>query len=163
MTAAQNAADAPESDVAPADSLSLSVALLSAPAKMGKWEYQKTGLAAVAPCADSETGRAILSTSKNGGRVTLWRGQKLRLYKESCESYWANMNGESPKLFVACRREENETRPVCITASGEEAAGFGEVDDEIVSAPMPAWIVDAVERFVVAHYRPQKKKVRRRE
>ena len=148
--------------VADADSpssVSLSVALSCTHKNSGRWQYEKTELAAVAPCNDENE---TLSSEQNGASMTLWRGLKLHLNRESCESYWANVSTDSPRLFVVCRKENGETRPVCITASGEEAAGYGETDDEILSAPMPQWIVEPVEQFVIAHYRPEEKKVRNR-
>lgn len=165
MTLREHMADYSDSSAggAAVSSLSLSVALLCSPKKMGRWEYQKTELSAVAPCAQTTQAREEVSSFADGARLVLWRGLTLQLHKESCESYWANVSGDAPMLFVACRADDGETRPVCVTASGEEAAGFSEVDDEILSAPMPGWILDAVERFVITHYRPQPKKVRKRE
>ena len=139
--------------------LPVAILLSSRPAMLGRWQHQKNELLAIAPRAPDDGGEEI---AESGGDMTMWRGLALELRKESAESYWANVSGGAPKVFVACRGEDGGVRPVCITASGEEAAGFGEVDDEILCAPMPAWMTEHVERFVVAHYRPQPKKVRRR-
>ena len=158
MPESQNTAEL-SANITPPTSVSLSVALSCTHKNNGRWQYEKTELAAVAPCNDENE---TLSSEQNGASMTLWRGLKLHLNRESCESYWANVSTDSPRLFVVCRKENGETRPVCITASGEEAAGYGETDDEILSAPMPQWIVEPVEQFVIAHYRPEEKKVRKR-
>lgn len=146
----------------PSNSLSLSLVLSSEPALVGKWQYEKTRLLGIAPASGTESGHEILSATKNNQRTVLWRGLKLNLDKESAESYWANVSGNTPQLFVACRKENDEVVPVCVTASGEEAAGYSEVDDEILSLPMPNWIIDTIERFVITYYRPRQKKVRKR-
>lgn len=142
-------------------SLALSVLISSAPASMGRWQYEKAEIRGIAPDL-AERGGEVERTEKDGSRIALWRGLVLHLRKESAESYWANVSGDSPRLFVACRREDGEVRPVFATASGEEAAGAGETDDEIFSAPMPGWMLSKVEAFVMAHYRPRPKHVRRR-
>jgi len=93
-----------------------------------------------------------------------WGGMNLRLFKDGGEGYWYNLLSDVPYLFVVCDGEEGamEIEPLFITANQDEANANMESDDLVLSIPMPVEIRDLLERYVIAHYRPQQKKKRKR-
>ena len=93
----------------------------------------------------------------------VWGGYRLTLYLDSCESYWNNLMGKQPSLFVICTQAESGLRPLLVTADGLEASASLEGDDEVFRAPIPPDIDVRIERFVVENYVPRKPKKRKRQ
>jgi hypothetical protein len=94
----------------------------------------------------------------------IWPGFTLRLYKASAESYWYNLVGRTPSLFVVCRENaDGGLEPCMVTADHDEAGAHMEADDTVFSAPMPPEIHQRLERYVMAHYKPTPPRKRRRE
>jgi len=91
-------------------------------------------------------------------------GLKLELFKDGSEGYWYNLLSEEPYLFVVCEGEQGdmEIEPNYVTANQDEATGYLESDDIVLSAPMPAELRDLLERYVISHYQPVIKKKRKR-
>lgn len=54
-------------------SLALSVLISSAPASMGRWQYEKAEIRGIAPDL-AERGGEVERTEKDGSRIALWRG-----------------------------------------------------------------------------------------
>ena len=101
----------------------------------------------------------------------LWTGYMLSLYKDNGESYWYNLIGQIPSIFVICRKdeegeegEEDEDNliPFLVTLSSDEACAYEEADDQILSAPMPGEIYHWLEQYVMENYKPVEKKKRTR-
>ena len=105
-------------------------------------------------------------TEHEQGRIKryYWSGLKLNLYKDGSEGYWYNLLSQTPYLFVICSGEvgDMEVRPSYVTANQDEANGHLESDDMVLSIAMPESIRELLEQYVIAHYRPVKKKKRRR-
>lgn len=105
-------------------------------------------------------------TEHDGGTVRryFWGGLKLNLYKDGSEGYWYNLLSQTPYLFVICDGEigDMEIKPRYVTANQDEANGHLESDDLVLSIAMPASIRQMLEQYVVAHYKPVKKKKRKR-
>ena len=95
---------------------------------------------------------------------TFHSGLSLDLYKDGGEGYWYNLLSKEPYLFVICDGEQGdmEITPFFVTANQDEATGYLESDDIVLSAPMPEEIRDMLEQYVVDHYEPQIKKKRKR-
>ncbi len=93
-----------------------------------------------------------------------WGGLKLDLYKDGSEGYWYNLLSQTPFLFVICDGEagDMEIEPRYVTANQDEATGHLESDDIVLSIAMPETIRNLLEQYVVAHYKPIKKKKRKR-
>ncbi|MDM5147981.1 DUF3305 domain-containing protein [Candidatus Persebacteraceae bacterium Df01] len=145
------------------ETIPLSVTLAFCPATMNGWQYEKAELIGLARSPSLIVRHEVLQQSDDNQRIAVWHGIPLVLQKESAESYWANLSSPHPQLFVICREEEGSgTEPIRVTASGEEAAGHGEVDDRVFATPLPVWLGTILEQFVVKYYQPQPKKVRRR-
>jgi len=92
-----------------------------------------------------------------------WTGLEVRLYRDAAESYWYNLVGREPSLFVICRPGEDiDLEPFAVTANYDEAGAHMETDDAVFSAPLAGDLGPRLEEFVMAHYRPEPPRRRRR-
>lgn len=92
-----------------------------------------------------------------------WSGLHVPLYRDAAESYWYNLVGRKPSLFVICRPgNELDLEPFGVSANYDEAGAHMEADDTVLSAPLPAGLVGELEQFVMNHYKPSEPKRRRR-
>jgi hypothetical protein len=97
-------------------------------------------------------------------RQYLWGGYRLNLYLDSCESYWHNLTGEQPSLFVICTETQDRgMQPLIVTADGLEASASTEGDDRVFRASIPPEIYLRIEKFVVDNYVPRERKKRKRQ
>ena len=128
----------------------------------GRWRVPSTALAGILPPRGEKSGMEVLREESG---LFAFHGVPMTLRRDLCESYWANVSGENPRLFVVCREEDAEecARPILLTPSGDEAAGHAETDDLAFSAPMPEPARDLVEAFVMDNYFPEPKRKRKRE
>ena len=56
----------------------------------------------------------------------LWGGMRLELFRDASESYWANLVGKQPSLFVICTERDDGTMvPESVTADANEAGAGG--------------------------------------
>lgn len=86
----------------------------------------------------------------------LWTGLSLALFRDSAESYWYNLMGRRPSLFLVCREDaEGELAPFTVTANYDEAGAHMEADDQVFSAQIPPELHLQLESFVMQHYRPE--------
>jgi len=93
----------------------------------------------------------------------LWGGLSLDLYRDASESYWSNLMGKQPVLFVLCvDQEDGSLKPLSVTADMHEASSANEGNDRVFSAPMPPEVYLHVERFVIEHHVPQERQKRKR-
>jgi hypothetical protein len=92
-----------------------------------------------------------------------WAGIDVPLYRDAAESYWYNLVGREPSLFVICRPGDDlELEPFAVSANYDEAGAYMEADERVFSAPLPAALATELEQFVMAHYKPTEPKKRRR-
>lgn len=138
-------------------------------AHRGQWTWPDWKLVAVVAGENLATERSprIKVYGDGEGERYLWTGFALQLYKDSAESYWYNLMGERPSLFVVCQEDaelerDGELAPFIISANQDEALAHMETDDLVLSAPMPPVIHQWVERYVLTNYVPQEKKKRKR-
>jgi len=94
----------------------------------------------------------------------LWSGFSIRLYQDSSESYWLNLVGQQPSLFVVCREDpvDGSCAPMVVTANYDEAGAYMEADATVMAAPMPPDIYRWLEQYVMEHYQPVEGKGRKR-
>lgn len=98
-----------------------------------------------------------------GQRDFEWTGLEVPLFRDAAESYWYNLVGREPSLFVVCRPGADvELEPFAVSANYDEAGAYMEADDTVFSAPLPAGLVAELEEFVMTHYRPVEPRRRRR-
>ncbi len=93
----------------------------------------------------------------------LWGGLNVELFRDAAASYWANLTGRQPSLFVLCS-EDDQGRlvPKSVTADQDEASSGVEVNDRVFSAPIPPEVYQHLEAFVIAHHLPEEKRKRKR-
>lgn len=125
----------------------------------GRWDV----MGAVAGKTGETVGQKLIRDDGEA-RQYLWSGLHVELYRDDADSYYYNLMGERPSLFVVCRQEaDGALKPVLLTLSYDETVSYMEVDDAVYSVPMPPEIYRWVERFVLTHYVPEKKKKRKRD
>lgn len=125
----------------------------------GPWRFAHWTLLEVR--ADSEAPAAGVPPVQAQGKAQdyVWRGHWLRLYPDAAESYWYNLTGAQPSLFVVCRpTDELEMEPFMVTADDDEASAMMEVDESVFSIAMPSELIPWVQRWVVTHYRAAPRK-----
>ena len=93
----------------------------------------------------------------------LWGGLNVELFRDAAASYWANLTGRQPSLFVLCNEDEQgRLVPKSVTADQDEASSGVEVNDRVFSAPIPPEVYQHLEAFVIAHHVPEQKRMRKR-
>lgn len=115
--------------------------------------------------ADKTGTNTRLHSEINGEEQLLYTGFTLKLHRDEAESYYFNLRGERPSLFVICSDDETGgLTPFLVTCNYDEATAHMEVEEHVFSLPIPPEVYRWIEQFVVKHYRPsQKKKKRKRE
>ncbi len=130
-----------------------------------RWAYPSWRLFAVVAGENIRTHHRQVTIHDNGAtQRTFHGGLRIDLFKDGSEGYWYNLLSADPYLFVVCDGEQGdrEITPVIVTVNQDEATGYLESDDIVLSASMPAEIRDLLERYVVSHYQPELKKKRKR-
>jgi hypothetical protein len=103
-----------------------------------------------------------LIRSDSGGRQLLCPGFRLRLHKDEAESYYMNLTGDHPSIFVVCSEDEEERlQPSLVTLSYDEVSSYMEVEDAVFSVPMPPELYRWIEAFVLQYYVPERRKKRK--
>ncbi len=93
----------------------------------------------------------------------LWGGLRLELYRDAADSYWVNLTGRQPSLFVLCTEDEHGSLvPRLVTADQNEACSGVEGDDRVFAAAIPPEVYQQIEAFVIEHNVPQEKRKRKR-
>ena len=100
----------------------------------------------------------------SGNEQYRWQGFTLQLFADDAESYYNNLLGQQPGLFVICRPLEDTPvlEPLVVTASYDEAASYMEVEEQVHRVAIDPEIYQQIESFVVHYYFPSEKKKRKR-
>lgn len=122
-----------------------------------KWEARGV----VASAAGAREVRVLIDDET--GRQVLFDGHAIELHRDEVEGYFLNLSAPQPKVFVMWRAEHEDAVPHSVTVSYHEAARLLDAGEQVDAVPMPAGIAGLVAGFVREHYRPEPKKVRRRE
>lgn len=142
---------------APADHFDVSALLLKQSSKH-RWAKASWRLLGILPgLSDSE-----IAAAQQQGKVISLTGQRLQLFRQFCESYYVNLTAEQTKVYLVCREAGDDLSPVLLTVDFDEAASYMEAGEKVFDAPLPDVLCVWLERFVLAHYQPQKPKKRRR-
>lgn len=113
--------------------------------------------------AAGEARRQLLREVDGVGQY-LWDGLRLELYRDAAETYWFNLTGTEPSLFIVCTEEEGgELLPIAVTADHDQSTSAVEADCKVFAVPIPAEIIPQLEEFVMTHFKPQKRRKRRRD
>jgi hypothetical protein len=139
-------------------------------ARSGPWSESQWECIAVVAGEQVVNGAAGWTLISDDGQRTryMWSGLQVALDRDGCESYWHNLQNDTPYLFVICFPDEGAqdesmaVLPVRVSASQDEANAAMESEGMVFSVPMPDKAIDWLERFVVANYEPAVKKKRKR-
>lgn len=128
--------------------------------KVPRWSL--LGFIAGDRVGDAAARRSVIHQD-SGGVQYLWSGFEVVLNRQSAESYWHNLKGKTPSLFLVCRQDPQEgIVPFSVTADYDEAAAHMEADDTVFSAPLPPEMYRWLEAYVLEHYHPEPPKRRKR-
>lgn len=134
---------------------------------VGQWHVQRSRVVGVIAGEHSgeEAGIGRLIHDESGMQQYLWGGFEIRLYKDATESYWLNLVGKQPSLFIVCREDQTDGHcvPLKVTANYDEAGAYMEADATVMSAPMPPEVYRWLEQYVVENFKPVEGKSRKRE
>ncbi len=144
--------------------LPVSVIMQAKQVRQGPWSVASWEAVGVVPY-DPESGVQRKQLMRDGADLQhyLWSGFRMCLYRDGAESYWYNLVGNNPSLYVLCHEDPaGDVEPFAVTANHDEASAGIEGDDRVYSVPIPPEIYRQLENFVVQHYVPKEKKVRKR-
>lgn len=128
----------------------------------GHWDVM--GVVAGNSLAGDARDDGVPINTDSSDRQFLWPGFRLELFKDDAGSYYHNLMGSKPRIFVVCREgDSGRLEPFMATPSYDEAAAYTEVEEEVFAVPMPPEVYRWAEKFVLEHYVPEKKKKRKRE
>jgi len=93
----------------------------------------------------------------------LWTGLTLVLRASEVDSYYHNLLGASPHIYVLTQlNEAGEPVPVDVSLEYSEALAFAEFGNESYAVPMPAELYREAEKFVLEHYVPEEPRQKRK-
>lgn len=105
-----------------------------------------------------------LLQSSDGVEQYLWDGLMLQLFRDAAETYWFNLTGGKPALFIICSEADGgELTPVAVTADHDQSTSAVEADYKVFAVPIPDEVLHEIEEFVMTHFKPEPRRKRRRE
>ena len=135
-------------------------------AQTGRWtalRREPIAVVAGAQAGEKASRDTPLRSQSVGNAQFLCTGYTLRLHKDEVESYYFNLMGERPSIFVICSEDESgQLTPFLATPSYDEATAHTEVEEHVFSLPIPPEVYRWIEQFVLEYYRPTRKKKRKR-
>lgn len=106
--------------------------------------------------------RRLLRAGPDGEQY-LWSGLVLRLHPSEADSYYYNIVGHNPSVYIFCEADDSgEPRPRFVTLDYIDALSHAECGNSTFSVPMPPEIYRRVEQFVLDHYTPEEGKMKRK-
>jgi hypothetical protein len=148
------------------DRVPISIILERRQLERGRWsftDWQVVGAVAGQRFAGDAPKCALVHSGERSQQY-LWSGLYLTLYKDSAESYWYNLVGKRPSLFVICvPHAGHEMVPLIISADYDEAAAHMETNAKVFATPIPPEVYRWLEDYVLAHYVPRDPKKRERQ
>jgi hypothetical protein len=131
-------------------------------ATANQWVTERWEARAVIP--DAQSGQIIRPLFDTVERAqTLHTGLRIELHRDEAQGYYLNLSSPNPSVFVMWRMREREAVPVMVTLSYDEAARLLDAGETVDAIPLPAEIGTWLAAYVAEHYKPEPKKVRRRE
>ena len=157
----------PDEDIENPSSFPVSVILERQPVLGHRWIKERWRGVGVVPGQRNNEGHRRVSIRKDEhGEQFMWTGFTMNLFVDDGVSYYSNLMGENPCVFIVCHRgedgDEADLNPFIATVSYSEAASYMETDEEVFSVEMPREIYLWLERFVLENYRPEESKKRQR-
>jgi uncharacterized protein DUF3305 len=127
-----------------------------------KWASFKWEARGVVASDAAAPGQRILIEDESARQV-LFGGCAIELHRDEAEGYYLNLNAPQPKVFVMWRMHGEEPRPHSVTVSYHEAARLLDAGEQVDAVAMPAGVANWLAGFVDQHYRPEPKRVRKRD
>lgn len=105
----------------------------------GQWQLPHWDLVALLPQhteGDSPGSQCPHEQQEQEHRI--WSGFWLELFRDGLQSYYQNLMGRQPSLFVLCRDDDLETglAPTMISANFADAEAHMETDGVVFSTPL---------------------------
>lgn len=98
--------------------------------------------------------RVIRSTPES--EQCLWIGLSLYLNVSEADSYYYNLIGDNPCVYIFGHRDTSgEIVPTQVSVEYIEAMAHAETGNEVFSVPMPPEVYRTVEEFVLEHFVPE--------
>lgn len=121
--------------------------------QQGQWQFPHWDVVELLPrhthMQSNETDYARVQTDK-GDEQYVWSEMWLDLFRDGLQSYYQNLIGKQPSLFVLCRDDHPDTgiAPVSVSANFADAEAHMETDGIVLSTPLVApfskWLADYV-------------------
>lgn len=110
--------------------------------------------------------RSLRIRSGPEGDIYMWMGYELRLRKASVDDYALNINSSTPSVFVIAKQTAEGPRPLQVTvclgdAQNLDATDLRSADETVYRVAMPPEVFRWLERFVLEHYVPRRRKKHR--
>lgn len=134
------------------------------PVSGNRWITERWRVVGVVPgeVPAGETGRRLIREGPDGEQY-LWGGFAIRLDATDADAYYFNLVGQSPSVLVICERGDGgELIPRVATVDYIDAMSYREAEYEVHSVPIPPEVYVWVERYVLEHYTPEEKPLRRK-
>ena len=97
-------------------------------------------------------------------RHTLHPGFELALFRDEAEGYYLNLSSGAPVWFVMWRSDADDPSrawPETVSLSYLEAGRWLDAQEHVDNVPLGAELVEWLQAYADAHYRPEPKKRRR--
>jgi hypothetical protein len=121
--------------------------------QQGQWQFPYWDIVELLPrhtqAQSNDREYARVQTDKEDEQY-VWSDMWLDLFRDGLQSYYQNLTGKRPSLFVLCRDDHPETgvAPVTISANFADAEAHMETDGIVLSTPLIApfskWLADFV-------------------
>ena len=126
------------------------------------WVSERWEARAVIPDAQTQRiSKPLFDTAERA--QTLHTGLCIELHRDEAQGYYLNLSSPKPSVFVMWRMCEREAVPVMVTLSYDEAARLLDAGETVDAIPMPSELGGWLAAYVAEHYRPEPKKIRKRE
>lgn len=106
-----------------------------------------------------------LMRSGPDGDLFLWTGFSCRLHPAHTDDYAYNLQSETPGVYIIVGTADQTFQPRSVTLSLDEAQNtdatdLRSADDTVLTVPMPPEVYRWVERFILDHHVPRRRKAR---
>lgn len=146
-----------------ATSFPVSVITVREPVKDNRWITERWRvIGVVAAEAGAAEGRTQIRSGPEGDQY-LWSGFHIGLRLSEADSYYYNLIAQNPNLQVICHtQDDGEPRPMLVTADYIDAMSHREAGADVHAVSIPPEIYVWLERYVLEHYVPEEKKLKRK-
>lgn len=125
------------------------------------WRAVGVTVGSSADRSDQANNDITVAVDQGDYRQWIYPGFEVCLHIDEAEDYYHNLMSPAPGCYVVADMDEDSPEPVpvpfLVTLSADEAHAYGEGGSEVFHVPLPAELYVWVERFVLAHYVPEKK------